>query len=68
MERNARFAALIYGVVCYALFFATFLYLVAFVGDFVVAEVDRLGQRRRPRPRAPRRHAACSSSSGSSTA
>jgi protein-S-isoprenylcysteine O-methyltransferase Ste14 len=36
MERTARFAALTYGVVCYALFFATFLYLVAFLADFAV--------------------------------
>jgi protein-S-isoprenylcysteine O-methyltransferase Ste14 len=36
MERNARFAALTYGAVCYALFFATFLYLIAFVADLAV--------------------------------
>ncbi len=36
MERNARIAALTYGAVCYALFFATFLYLIAFVADLAV--------------------------------
>jgi protein-S-isoprenylcysteine O-methyltransferase Ste14 len=36
MERTARFAALTYGVACYALFFGTFLYLVAFLADFAV--------------------------------
>jgi protein-S-isoprenylcysteine O-methyltransferase Ste14 len=32
----ARFAAFIYGVVCYVIFFLTFLYLVAFLGDLGV--------------------------------
>jgi protein-S-isoprenylcysteine O-methyltransferase Ste14 len=36
MERTARFAALTYGAACYAIFFATFLYLVAFLADFAV--------------------------------
>lgn len=36
MERSARFAALTYGVACYAIFFAVFLYLVAFLADFAV--------------------------------
>jgi len=36
MERNARIAALMYGAVCYALFFATFLYLIAFVAGVAV--------------------------------
>lgn len=28
-----RFAIFLYGIVCYAVFFATFLYAVAFIGD-----------------------------------
>lgn len=36
MERTARFAAFTYGAACYALFFATFLYLVAFLAGFAV--------------------------------
>jgi protein-S-isoprenylcysteine O-methyltransferase Ste14 len=43
MERNARFAALTYGVVCYALFFATFLYLIAFVADVAVPKTVDAG-------------------------
>ena len=33
----ARFTAVTYGAVCYVVFFLTFLYLVAFLGDFGVA-------------------------------
>ena len=43
MERNARIAALTYGAVCYALFFATFLYLIAFVADVAVPKTIETG-------------------------
>ena len=68
MERNARIAALTYGAVCYALFFATFLYLIAFVADVGGSEDDRVRRRDGRRPRVPRRLRSCSSSSASSTA
>lgn len=43
MERNVRLAALTYGVVCYALFFATFLYLIAFLADIAVPKTVDAG-------------------------
>lgn len=43
MERTARIAALTYGVVCYSLFFATFLYLVAFLAGFAMPKAIDTG-------------------------
>jgi protein-S-isoprenylcysteine O-methyltransferase Ste14 len=35
----SRIAAMVFAILCYAIFFATFLYLVVFVGDFAFAEL-----------------------------
>src|SRR5438046_10124782 len=36
----SRIAAMLFAILAYAIFFATFLYLVAFVGNFVFLTVD----------------------------
>jgi protein-S-isoprenylcysteine O-methyltransferase Ste14 len=40
----SRLIALIYGIVCYALFALTFLYAVGFVGDFIVPKTINSGE------------------------